>query len=78
MQCFMLHKDMAARTYCSFRTVTPLNNNNEFNNIEITGHQVIKGKSSDLDYSEAEEPLVEHDDLVLVAAVIHDVAQSQQ
>lgn len=28
----------------------------------------------DLDNSEAEEPLVEHDDFVLVAAVVHDVA----
>lgn len=34
--------------------------------------------SFDLDDSEAEEPLVEHDDFVLVAAVVHDVAQRQQ
>lgn len=26
-----------------------------------------------LDDSEAEEPLVEHDDFVLVAAIVHDV-----
>lgn len=40
---------------------------------------VLKKKvNSDLDDSEAEEPLVQHDDLILVAAVIHDVAQRQQ
>lgn len=45
-----------------------------------TAKQLQKHKSieADLDDSEAEEPLVEHDDLVLVAAVVHDVAQGEQ
>lgn len=37
--------------------------------------EVLNVTSCDLDNSEAEESLVKHDDLVLVTAVIHDVAQ---
>lgn len=46
--------------------------------IKIKQAKQLLSKSDDLDDSEAEEPLVEHDDFVLVAAVVHDVAQRQQ
>lgn len=36
------------------------------------------GAAKHLDNSEAEEAFVQHDDLVFVTAVVHDVAESQQ